>query len=55
VTHTHSVGQLYIRDRPVAKTDNNAGGAIRTRDPSKKAVSEPRLRALGSARLLYLC
>jgi hypothetical protein len=43
-----------VRDRPVAKTENKARGAIRTRDPSKKAAADPRLRPLGSAVVFML-
>ena len=55
----HSVGLLWTRDRPTAKelslhntghsqeTDIHASGGIRTRNPSKQAAADPRLRLRG--------
>jgi len=54
LTDTHSARHLYTRDRSVANTDNRGRGAIRTRDPSKKAAADTRLRPLGSAAVFKL-
>jgi hypothetical protein len=54
----HSVGLLWTSDRPIAETstDNthhsqethiHAPGRIRTRNPSKRAAADPRLRQRG--------
>ena len=61
ITHndtTQSVALLWTRDRPVAETstwqhtalttdDIHAAGGTRTRNSSKQAASDPRLRPLG--------
>jgi len=57
VTYTHSVGLLWTSDRPIVETstwqhttlttDIHAPGGIRTRNPSKRAAADPRLRARG--------
>jgi len=53
-THTHSVELLWMGDQPDAETSDNsqhsqqtninAPGGIRTRNPSKQAVADPRFR-----------
>ena len=57
MTHEHSVGLQWTRDRPGAQTctwqhttlttDTHAPGGIRTRNPSKCEAVEPRLRPGG--------
>jgi len=53
-THTHSLGILWRTDQPIAKasiwqhttftTDNHDPDGIRTRNPSKRAAAELRLK-----------
>jgi hypothetical protein len=56
--HTHSVGLLCTSDRPDAETStsqhttftrdtHNVRGAIRTRNPNKRATADPRVRKRG--------
>ena len=58
VTHKHSVGLLWTRDRPVAETStwqhttptrhrHPCPGGIRTRNHNKRAAADPRLRPRG--------
>ena len=61
----HSVGLLWASDQPEEdlhltaqhsqETDIHAQGGIPTRNPSKRAAADPRLRAGGHWDLLYLC
>ena len=60
-THTHAEGLLWTRDRTAAetsntqhfqKTDIHAPGGTRTRNPSKKAATYPRLKTRGYWNLL---
>ena len=59
ITHTQSVGRPWITDRPVAeastcKTQHSQGtyihapSGIQTRNPSKLAVADPRLKPRGN-------
>ena len=54
----HSVGLLWASDQPVGETSDNTqhsqetaiqvAGGVRTRNPSKRATTEPRLRPRGT-------
>jgi len=49
-THTHTVGLLWTTDRPSADTStwqHATPSGIRTRNPRKRSVADPRLRPRG--------
>jgi hypothetical protein len=58
MTHTHSIGSLWTRDRPVGETSTwqhtiftrdryRCPGGIRIRNPRKPGAADPRLRPHG--------